>query len=258
MKVNEELNALKTFGLDPIPFLVVPRILAGVFVTPLLTFYSILMGVIGGVIVMLGLGFALPLILHQLASSVHLNDLGAGILQERGLWRYRVGGGLLARFAHSAGTQCRRSFDHSGRRNQPAAHHRGRCLLFRNFFPSQMMNAPADIAISVKDLTVGYGDTVILQNVNFQVRRGEVFVILGASGSGKSTLLKAMIGLNPPLSGEVWIEGRNLVAAQGEREAGAVAQNWRDVSEWRAVRLHIRSSRTCGCRWMSSPTCRIR
>src|SRR5271157_344895 len=79
MKVNEELNALKTFGLDSIPFLVVPRILAGVFVTPLLTFYSILMGVIGGVIVMLGLGFALPLILHQLACSVHLNDLGAGI-----------------------------------------------------------------------------------------------------------------------------------------------------------------------------------
>jgi len=79
MKVNEELNALKTFGLDSIPFLVVPRILAGVFVTPLLTFYSILMGVIGGVIVMLGLGFTLPLILHQLASSVHLNDLGAGI-----------------------------------------------------------------------------------------------------------------------------------------------------------------------------------
>ena len=79
MKINEELNALKTFGLDPIPFLVVPRILAGVFVTPLLTFYSILMGVIGGVIVMLGLGFSLPLILHQLAFSVHLNDLGTGI-----------------------------------------------------------------------------------------------------------------------------------------------------------------------------------
>jgi phospholipid/cholesterol/gamma-HCH transport system permease protein len=79
MKINEELDALETFGLDPIPFLVVPRILAGVFVTPLLTFYSILMGVIGGVIVMLELGFALPLILHQLASSVHLNDLGAGI-----------------------------------------------------------------------------------------------------------------------------------------------------------------------------------
>jgi len=79
-----------------------------------------------------------------------------------------------------------------------------------------MMNAPDDIAISVKDLTVGYGDNVILQNVNFQVRRGEVFVVLGASGSGKSTLLKAMIGLDPPLCGEVWIDGGNLWAAQGK------------------------------------------
>jgi len=78
MKVNEELNALETFGLDPIPFLVMPRILAGVVLAPLLTFYSILMGVVGGVIVMLGLHFPLRLILHQLASSIHLNDLGAG------------------------------------------------------------------------------------------------------------------------------------------------------------------------------------
>ncbi|MGO9444400.1 MAG: ABC transporter ATP-binding protein [Thiobacillaceae bacterium] len=87
------------------------------------------------------------------------------------------------------------------------------------------MNAPDNIAISVKDLTVGYGDNVILQNVNFQVRRGEVFVILGASGSGKSTLLKAMIGLYPPLSGEVWIEGGNLVAAQ-EKERLALLRKF--------------------------------
>jgi phospholipid/cholesterol/gamma-HCH transport system permease protein len=78
MKVNEELNALQTFGLDPIPYLVIPRILAGVVLTPLLTFYSILMGVVGGVIVMLGQGFAIPLILHQLAISVQLHDLGTG------------------------------------------------------------------------------------------------------------------------------------------------------------------------------------
>jgi phospholipid/cholesterol/gamma-HCH transport system permease protein len=78
MKVNEEINALETFGLDPVPFLVMPRILAGVVLAPLLTFYSIFMGVVGGVIVMLGLHFPLRLILHQLASSIHLNDLGAG------------------------------------------------------------------------------------------------------------------------------------------------------------------------------------
>jgi len=78
MKINEELDALQTFGLDPVPYLVIPRIVAGVFLTPLLTFYSILMGVVGGAIVMLGLGFAFPLILHQLASSIQLHDLGAG------------------------------------------------------------------------------------------------------------------------------------------------------------------------------------
>ena len=79
MKVNEELNALQTLGLDPIRFLVVPRLMAGVLVAPLLTCYSILMGVVGGALVMLGLGFSLMLILHQMALSVRLNDLAVGI-----------------------------------------------------------------------------------------------------------------------------------------------------------------------------------
>ena len=79
MKVNEELNALETLGLNPIRFLVVPRLMAGVMVAPLLTCYSILMGVVGGGLVMLGLGFSLMLILHQMVLSVHLRDLGVGI-----------------------------------------------------------------------------------------------------------------------------------------------------------------------------------
>ena len=78
MKVNEELNALETLGLSPVRFLVVPRIVAGIMVAPLLTCYSILMGVVGGGLVMLGLGFSLMLILHQMASSVQLNDLAVG------------------------------------------------------------------------------------------------------------------------------------------------------------------------------------
>lgn len=79
-----------------------------------------------------------------------------------------------------------------------------------------MMNEPDDIVISVKDLSIGYGERVILEKINFQVRSGEIFVILGESGCGKSTLMKTMIGLNPPQSGEVWIEGGNLVAAEGD------------------------------------------
>jgi phospholipid/cholesterol/gamma-HCH transport system ATP-binding protein len=83
-----------------------------------------------------------------------------------------------------------------------------------------MMAASDDIVISVKDLSIGYGERVILQKINFQVKRGEVFIILGESGCGKSTLMKTMIGLYPPLAGEVWIEGANLVAAEGEDRLG--------------------------------------
>ena len=78
MKVNEELNALETLGLDPIRFLVVQRITAGVLLTPLLTFYATFMGVLGGVLVTLGLGYPLSLVFHQLSSSLQLSDVVFG------------------------------------------------------------------------------------------------------------------------------------------------------------------------------------
>ena len=80
-----------------------------------------------------------------------------------------------------------------------------------------MMTNPSEPIIAVRNLKIGYGDKIILENVNFQVRHGEVFMILGGSGSGKSTLLKNLIGLYPPYEGEVWIEGADLVAARDEQ-----------------------------------------
>jgi len=68
----------------------------------------------------------------------------------------------------------------------------------------------------VRDLTGGYGDRPVLERINFEVRRGEVFAILGASGSGKSTLLKHLIGLYQPIQGDVLISGASLVQAEGE------------------------------------------
>lgn len=71
--------------------------------------------------------------------------------------------------------------------------------------------------IQVRELSVGYGDVVILDRVSFEVYEGEVLVILGGSGCGKSTLLKAMIGLIPPLSGEIILDGDRL---SSQDEAG--------------------------------------
>src|ERR1700722_7578713 len=81
MKVNEELNALETFGLDPMPFLVLQRITAGILLTPLLTFYATFVGILGGVAITLGLGFPLSLILHQLSASVQLSDIALGAIK---------------------------------------------------------------------------------------------------------------------------------------------------------------------------------
>jgi phospholipid/cholesterol/gamma-HCH transport system ATP-binding protein len=78
------------------------------------------------------------------------------------------------------------------------------------------MSARPETVIEVKNLQLGYDGRVILHDVNFQVRRGEVFGILGGSGCGKSTLLKHLIGLHTPMAGEVWIEGDNLVEADGD------------------------------------------
>ena len=73
-----------------------------------------------------------------------------------------------------------------------------------------------DVLISVRDLTVGYGDVALLEHVSFDVRRVEIFVILGGSGSGKSTILKHMIGLAEPLGGSVIIDGADIVTATGD------------------------------------------
>lgn len=78
------------------------------------------------------------------------------------------------------------------------------------------MNDNSTPVISVRNLTCGYDETVVIDDISFDIKRGEVFVILGGSGCGKSTLLKHMIGLYPPMAGQVLFGQEDLVSAQGE------------------------------------------
>ncbi len=66
--------------------------------------------------------------------------------------------------------------------------------------------------ISLRGVRVRYGEVEILHGITFDVKRGETLVILGGSGSGKSTLLRALVGLEKPSSGEIWIKGKNIAA----------------------------------------------
>src|SRR5919108_2420236 len=75
---------------------------------------------------------------------------------------------------------------------------------------------PADAHIEVRALTMAYGSFVIQRDLNFTVRRGDIFIIMGGSGCGKSTLLRHLIGLRAPAQGEVLIDGESLWGAPPE------------------------------------------
>lgn len=81
MKVREEIDALKTMGLEPVRFLVVPRVLAGVVMTPVLTVFADLFGVMGGSVVMMSLGFPLITFFHQLQLAVSYGSLVGGLVK---------------------------------------------------------------------------------------------------------------------------------------------------------------------------------
>jgi phospholipid/cholesterol/gamma-HCH transport system ATP-binding protein len=82
--------------------------------------------------------------------------------------------------------------------------------------------APADApdaAITVRNLTMAYGSFVLMRDLDFTIRRGDVFVIMGGSGCGKSTLLRHLIGLNEPARGEVFYGSQSFTAADAEERA---------------------------------------
>jgi phospholipid/cholesterol/gamma-HCH transport system ATP-binding protein len=70
-----------------------------------------------------------------------------------------------------------------------------------------------DAHIRVCNLTMAYGSFVLMRDLDFTVKRGDVFVIMGGSGCGKSTLLRHLIGLNEPAAGEIWYGNENFTTA---------------------------------------------
>src|SRR5437762_6205085 len=73
------------------------------------------------------------------------------------------------------------------------------------------------IHIRVKGLTMAYGDYVVMRDLTFGIRRGDIFFIMGGSGSGKSTLLRHLIGLNEPAQGEVVYGVENFTKADSAK-----------------------------------------
>ncbi len=78
-----------------------------------------------------------------------------------------------------------------------------------------MINIPI---IEVQNLTAGYGDDVILDNVSFSIYEGEILVIAGGSGCGKTTLLRHLICLQKPISGKIIVDGLEITDPEFDTE----------------------------------------
>jgi phospholipid/cholesterol/gamma-HCH transport system ATP-binding protein len=70
------------------------------------------------------------------------------------------------------------------------------------------------VTVQVRGLRKSYGRQEVLRGIDFEVDRGEIFVLMGPSGSGKTVLLKHIIGLERPDAGEILIEGQPVVAGE--------------------------------------------
>jgi phospholipid/cholesterol/gamma-HCH transport system ATP-binding protein len=71
--------------------------------------------------------------------------------------------------------------------------------------------------IEVRNLTMAYGDFVVMRDINFKVKHQEIFIIMGGSGSGKSTLLRHLIGLMEPAAGEIFYNGVSFTRSEPEQ-----------------------------------------
>jgi len=80
-------------------------------------------------------------------------------------------------------------------------------------------------AISVRDLTVGFGKKTVLDGLSLEVHRGEILGLVGASGGGKSVLLRTIIGLIPKGQGHIEIMGMELDKADS-REIRTIGRRW--------------------------------
>ena len=75
---------------------------------------------------------------------------------------------------------------------------------------------PGDAHIEVRELTMAFGSFVVQRDLNFTIRRADVFIIMGGSGCGKSTLLRNMVGLQAPAKGDVLYNGESFWGAEPE------------------------------------------
>jgi phospholipid/cholesterol/gamma-HCH transport system ATP-binding protein len=93
---------------------------------------------------------------------------------------------------------------------------------------------PTEDIVVLKDVRKSYGKAEVLKGIDLVARRGETTVIIGGSGAGKTTLLRLIVALEQPTSGEIFIDGGNIVGL-GERALNEVRRKFGMVYQYAAL-----------------------
>ncbi len=97
---------------------------------------------------------------------------------------------------------------------------------------------PTNFVINASNLTLSYGETEIIKDANFSVKKGEFVFITGPSGSGKSTLLKSLYGQIEPTDGSLIVGGLDMATISNRKlqelrtHLGIIFQDYKLINEW--------------------------
>lgn len=88
-----------------------------------------------------------------------------------------------------------------------------------------MSVAHPDVLLRVEGLVNRFGDQVVHDHLDLDIRKGEILGLVGGSGSGKSVLVRSILGLNRPAAGHVWYQGKDILRASTE-ERRRIQESW--------------------------------
>ena len=94
---------------------------------------------------------------------------------------------------------------------------------------------PQEEMVVLREVKKSFGEQQVLKGISFTARRKETTVLIGGSGAGKTTLLRLIVALEKATSGEIWIDGEDIVKVKGEQELNRVRHKFGMVYQYAAL-----------------------